>query len=96
MKKVCTNTIDYGAVVDLKIFLNCLNKNFFCNTCCGYYIGAANEKDKQKCIGRCQVVVNSDSNAYLVTYGLKGALQATSADAGSALHDKSGKELTSQ
>jgi len=95
MKQVCTNTIDYGAVVDLKVFLNCLNKKFFCPTCCGYYIGAANEKDKQKCIQRCEEIVNSDSNAYIVTYGLKGAV-VTGGDGGSSLFDKGGKELTAK
>lgn len=70
MKKVCSNTVEYGAVPDLKKLLNCLNKKSFCNTCCSYYIGAAKETDKVRCVKQCDLIINSDSNAYLVKYGV--------------------------
>ena len=58
MKSVCSNMIDYGAAPDLKKFLDCLNKKSFCQTCCTYYIGAANEKDRITCEGRCKKVID--------------------------------------
>ena len=69
MKKVCTNTVEYGNAPDLKKFINCLNRDHFCEVCCGYYIGPTNEKDLIKCESRCAAKVKGDANAYLVQYG---------------------------
>ena len=68
MKAVCANMIDYGAAPDLKKFLDCLNPKFFCQTCCGYYIGASNEGDRIKCEQRCKPVMNAEANAYNVDF----------------------------
>ena len=70
MKRVCANTVDYGAVPDLKKLLTCLDKKGFCGICCGYYIGAAKETDKVRCMKQCDDIINGDANAYLIKYGI--------------------------
>ena len=80
MKKACANTVEYGAVPDLKKLLSCLEKKTFCPICCKYYIGPANEKDELTCQKRCEEIINSDSNAWTVTYGINA--QVTNAQTG--------------
>lgn len=71
IKKICTNTVEYGNAPDLKKFIKCMDRNHFCDYCCSYYIGPTNEKDVLKCQGKCTSIVKSDSNAYLVQYAAK-------------------------
>lgn len=70
MKDACANTVEYGAEPDLKQLIKCLDKRYFCNSCCGYYIGPANEGDKIKCESRCKTILNQESNGYFVEFQL--------------------------
>ena len=71
MKFVCANLVDFGETPDLKMLLRCLDRKYFCQECCNYYVGPQHEQDRLKCKERCEEVINSDANVYVVTYGMK-------------------------
>lgn len=52
------------------MLLRCLDKKYFCEECCNYYIGVTHEEDRVKCKTRCEEVVTDEANLYKVTYGI--------------------------
>lgn len=82
MKNICANLVNFGETPDLKMLLRCLDRKYFCTECCNYYVGPEHEQDRLKCKERCEEVINSDANVYVVTYGMKRGSENVVATAG--------------
>lgn len=70
-KYVCTRMID-PTDMDIESINDCLIPNFFCDVCCDYNIGKANEVGREECATKCADKLQAgSSNLFTVGFTIE-------------------------